>query len=150
MSNLKTAITISGQMVFNPIFVREISQNFPDSKVHGAHLGPTWVLSAPGGTHVGPIDLAFRVDIKFIDVLVHLPTVPPAPWHSTSTCHPQPLQQLVRTSAHAVWLLCYFRVRGEIGRSHGEAMCSQVEWRSRGSWSSSWQQKWKWICSTSV
>ena len=30
----------------------------PDSKVHGAKLGPTWVLSSPGGPHVGPMYLA--------------------------------------------------------------------------------------------
>ena len=30
----------------------------PDSKVHGAKMGPTWVLSAPGGPHVGPMNLA--------------------------------------------------------------------------------------------
>ena len=28
--------------------------NIPDSKVHGANIGPTWVLSAPDGPHVGP------------------------------------------------------------------------------------------------
>ena len=28
--------------------------DLPDSKVHGANIGPTWVLSAPGGPHVGP------------------------------------------------------------------------------------------------
>ena len=143
MSNLKNAITISGQMVFNPISVREISQNFPDSKVHGAHMRPTWVLSAQGGPHVGPIEFAIWVDIEFLDFLAHLPTVPPKPWHSTSTCHLQPLQQLVRISAHAVWLLCYIRVQGDIGRSHGETMCSLVKWRSRGSWSSSWQTEMK-------
>ena len=27
---------------------------FPDSKVHGANMGPTWVPSAPGGAHAGP------------------------------------------------------------------------------------------------
>ena len=26
----------------------------PDSKVHVANMGPTWVLSVPGGPHVGP------------------------------------------------------------------------------------------------
>ena len=26
----------------------------PDSKVHGANMGPTWVLSVPDGPHVGP------------------------------------------------------------------------------------------------
>ena len=32
----------------------------PESKVHGANMGPTWVLSAPDGTHVGPMNLALR------------------------------------------------------------------------------------------
>ena len=34
--------------------------NVPDSKVHGANMGPTWVLSAPDGPHVGPMNLAIR------------------------------------------------------------------------------------------
>ena len=33
----------------------------PDSKIHGANLRPTWVLSAPDGPHVGPINLAVWV-----------------------------------------------------------------------------------------
>ena len=33
----------------------------PDSKVHGANMGPTWVLLAPGGPHVGLMNLAIRV-----------------------------------------------------------------------------------------
>ena len=32
--------------------------NNPDSKVHGANMGPTWVLPAPDGPHVGPMNLA--------------------------------------------------------------------------------------------
>ena len=32
--------------------------NSPDSKVHGANMGPTWALLAPDGPHVGPINLA--------------------------------------------------------------------------------------------
>ena len=32
----------------------------PDSKVHGANMGPTWVLPAPDGPHVGPMNLAIR------------------------------------------------------------------------------------------
>ena len=32
----------------------------PDSKFRVAHMGPTWVLSAPGGPHVGPMNLAIR------------------------------------------------------------------------------------------
>ena len=34
---------------------------YPDSKVHGANMGPTWVLSAPDGPHVGPMNLAIGV-----------------------------------------------------------------------------------------
>ena len=30
----------------------------PDSKVHVDNMGPTWVLSAPDGPHVGPMNLA--------------------------------------------------------------------------------------------
>ena len=37
---------------------------FPDSKVHGANMGPTWVLSSPGGPHVGPMNLAIWVVLK--------------------------------------------------------------------------------------
>ena len=36
-------------------------RSFPDSKVHGANMEPTWVLSAPDGLHVGPMNLAIRV-----------------------------------------------------------------------------------------
>ena len=32
----------------------------PDSKVHGANMGPTWVLSAPDGPHVGQMNLALQ------------------------------------------------------------------------------------------
>ena len=40
-----------------------ISIHIPDSKVHGANMGPTWVLSAPDGPHVGPMNLAIRDSI---------------------------------------------------------------------------------------
>ena len=34
---------------------------YPDSKIHGANMGPTWLLWAPGGSHVSPMNLAIRV-----------------------------------------------------------------------------------------
>ena len=37
--------------------------SYPDRKVHGANIGPTWVLSVPDGLHVGPMDLAIKVMI---------------------------------------------------------------------------------------
>ena len=32
----------------------------PDRQVHGANMGPIWVLSAPYGPHIGPMNLAIR------------------------------------------------------------------------------------------
>ena len=37
-----------------------LGDNVPDNKVHRANMGPTWVLSAPDGPHVGPMNLAIR------------------------------------------------------------------------------------------
>ena len=34
---------------------------YPESKVHGANMGSTWVLSAPDGPHIGTMNLAIRV-----------------------------------------------------------------------------------------
>ena len=38
-----------------------IDITFPDSKVLGANIGPTWVLLAPNGPHVGPMNFAIWV-----------------------------------------------------------------------------------------
>ena len=44
----------------------------PDSKVHGANMGPTWVLSAPDGPHDGPTNLAIReADLVVCGVKLH-------------------------------------------------------------------------------
>ena len=32
----------------------------PDSKVHGVNMGPHWVLSAPDGLHISPMNPAIR------------------------------------------------------------------------------------------
>ena len=32
--------------------------NIPDSRVHGANMGPIWGRQDPGGPHVGPINIA--------------------------------------------------------------------------------------------
>ena len=37
---------------------------FPESKVHGTNMGPIWVLSAPDGPHVGPMNFAIWVIIQ--------------------------------------------------------------------------------------
>ena len=61
------AITLNGVKIV-PILEQSLFYllNFTnlDSKVHGANMGPTWVLSAPGGSHVGPINLAMGISIE--------------------------------------------------------------------------------------
>ena len=42
------------------VALMNLTHNSPDSKVHGANMGPTWVLSAPDGPHVFPMNLAIR------------------------------------------------------------------------------------------
>ena len=37
-----------------------LGRGVPDNKVHGAYIGPTWVLSAPDGPPVCPMNLAIR------------------------------------------------------------------------------------------
>ena len=38
--------------------------DIPDSKVHGANMGPIWGRQDPGGPHVGPMNFAIW-DIAF-------------------------------------------------------------------------------------
>ena len=45
-----------------------IWDTIPDSTVHGANMGPTWVLSAPDGPHVGPMNLVIRDDAHVISL----------------------------------------------------------------------------------
>ena len=33
-------------------------KSIPDSKVHGANMGPIWDRQGPGGPHVGPLNFA--------------------------------------------------------------------------------------------
>ena len=37
---------------------KESSLEYPDSKVHGANMGPIWGRQDPGGPHVGPMNFA--------------------------------------------------------------------------------------------
>ena len=50
----------------------EISNENPDSKVHGANMGPTWGWQNPGGPHVGHVNLAIReyllLDLNFTQI----------------------------------------------------------------------------------
>ena len=45
------------------IGIFHFSELFPDSKVHGANMGPIWGRQDPGGPHDGPMNIAIWVDI---------------------------------------------------------------------------------------
>ena len=38
-----------------------LTQSYPDSKIHGANMGPIWGRQDPGGPHVGPMTFAIWV-----------------------------------------------------------------------------------------
>ena len=48
-----------------------ILQAYPDSKVHGANMGPIWGRQDPGGPHVGPINFAIWVSTHLWAGAVH-------------------------------------------------------------------------------
>ena len=47
------------------IYMATVSIGIPDSKVHGANMGPTWGQQDPGGPHVGHVNLVIW------DILIH-------------------------------------------------------------------------------
>ena len=44
--------------VCHDIISSQRGNNYPDSKVYGANMGPTWGRQDPGGPHVGSMNLA--------------------------------------------------------------------------------------------
>ena len=49
---------------------------YPDSKVHGDHMGPTWGQQDPGWSHVDHVnlviwDIAFFLNAKYIKKIDH-------------------------------------------------------------------------------
>ena len=49
-------------------------KTFPDSKVHGANMGPTWGRQDPGGPHVGPMNLVIWVMLCACSLTLPLPS----------------------------------------------------------------------------
>ena len=53
-------INKSRQICFNEsgVSVMTVAREGPDSKVHGANVGPSWGRQDPSGPHVGPMNFA--------------------------------------------------------------------------------------------
>ena len=67
--------------------------NVPDNNVHGANTGPTWILLAPDGPHVGPINLAIGGHFHLCYIVCCIwqlnrltRDVPSTPWNSYEIC----------------------------------------------------------------
>ena len=41
-------------------------KDYPDSKVHGANMGPIWGRQYPGGPHVGAMNFAIWVAVELV------------------------------------------------------------------------------------
>ena len=60
------AVTISLIDGNREINITKFVSVLPDSKVHGANMGPTWVRQDPGGPHVGLMNLAIWASTIYI------------------------------------------------------------------------------------
>ena len=51
-------------LVMAALYVNQVwlLEGFPDSKIHGANMGPIWGRQDPGGPHVGPMNFVIWVD----------------------------------------------------------------------------------------
>ena len=102
-------ITITSPMSLNTIRGYPDCTDIPDSKVHRANMGPTWVLSSPGGTHVGPRNLAIWDDNWHHSLGTHWSQF----WPSTCSLHEQSPESgrqgiglsgiSTNTRAHSLW-----------------------------------------------
>ena len=57
-------ITLNTSQFMEVLFICKYDL-YPDSKVHGANMGPTWGRQYPGGPHVGPMNFAIWVILIF-------------------------------------------------------------------------------------
>ena len=49
---------VAFNIILDPVIAASNYVNSPDSKVHGANMGPIWGRQDPGGAHVGPMNFA--------------------------------------------------------------------------------------------
>ena len=70
ISGISSAILYNGVVQWTMVHSGSLTLNvpvrmYPDSKVHGANMGPIWGRQYPGGLHVGPMNLAFWLSSSF-------------------------------------------------------------------------------------
>ena len=102
-------------------------QYYPDNKVHGANMGPTWVPWAPDGPHVGPMNRAMRVYFSTGNIVAGLGLIRQWIWlvwayryhpHTPSLYH-YPCRDAVRCLYNAVNFLQKCRNMHRLARPWG-------------------------------
>ena len=74
-SATKVTLKHMGEIIFDlwvKLVITYPQQNTPDSKVHGANMGPIWGQQDPGGPHVSPHELCYLGPCSVTCVLVIL------------------------------------------------------------------------------
>ena len=94
MNTLSAGISLCEEI--NEIQQKECSSHKPDSKVHGANMGPIWGRQDPGGPHVG--NMNFAIWEGFVVFFVSLSKLLNNSQHITK-----------RTELHNVWNMCDIR-----------------------------------------
>ena len=92
IKNIATHMSILTQFTKWNYSLQDLYWTYLDSKVHGANMRPTWVLSAPDGPHVGPMNLAIRVFMTHLKVTPH---------YFTTSLHPE--ESLSHNKAKTKW-----------------------------------------------
>ena len=67
-----TLCTLNGFMSYSTRTAFYSKHIFPDSKVHGANVGPSWGRQDSGGPHVGHMNFAIRVAICLYNIKPNL------------------------------------------------------------------------------
>ena len=78
--SILTILTNPSQTFSTSIAWHKHTLDIPDSNVHVANMGPTWVMSAPDGPHDGPMNLLSGMSCFILLWLYRNPLEDP--WHS--------------------------------------------------------------------
>ena len=90
------------------IFAEGFCKMNPDSKVHGANMGPTWVLPVPDGPHDGPMNLAIREIFRFYLLwrywVTFMPWLGQAESHHGTCRSSSHIYQIYRLMHQSIWV----------------------------------------------
>ena len=115
---------------------------YPDSKVHGANIGPTWVLSAPDGPHVGPMNFAIRAGMTWLPQSENLVQV-----HSWTKVYRIFFQRAVTSRWRGKSTICQFR-NGDTSNFYKFVKCHRRRRNGHGPVPLNNEQRFKFAMST--